>query len=332
LRVSWALGWGLFGLLLPLKAEEKAPAPWLSRSLSERILEVFMASSEVAVRYEDTLGDGPGTWDPRPGYPGAGARATNCIHWVLETLAQVYAPAPDLISAPARRLLDRLRYYEGIPAWGARKHFMDQMLEEGDHPWVPLASSNLPARCRKLLKSRQVSIDPQAFAQRTGYRCGLPKMRPVTAGGRETYRFEFLRWGLIGELEACVAALPPGVYGTFGVPSRLNLKVYGTKSGVMGRTHPGLLIRPSQAEGKTPGVGHRLLHASIRYPIPTEETLREWHAGSAHWFEGVQLFRLKEHWPGNEPLPAGRADLARIRACERDWVVKGGTRTQLPLN
>lgn len=319
-------------------------------SLKDRIQDIYQRDiqkdSPVRVIYEDTLGDGAGTWDPRPrsrvrpGGSQGDTRAvekTNCLNWLLEVLSLAYSGERGFSpQGAAEKLLDQLRYFGTHPAWGARKHFVDQMLWQDPGPWQPIPREALPASCRILLKKGRARLDIGGFAKRNAYPCALPAWNPGsgTNSGSDRIDFEYIGWSNTKKHERCLKDLAEGVYGIFGVSTAHHNRFYGKKSGNQGRTHGAFLIVDKPAGERDPWLDMRVLHASVRNEKPLSESMGGFSLDRRNWFSGYQLLRLPETWsPDPEKQKSMSHKLETTVACEKAWVASptNPVRTRLEL-
>jgi hypothetical protein len=319
-------------------------------ALKDRIQDIYQRDiqedSPVRVIYEDTLGDGAGSWDPRPRFrgreaPSQGAASaiekTNCLNWLLEVLALAYSGERDFSAqGPGEKLLDQLRYFGETPAWGARKHFVDQMLSHDPGPWQAVQREDLPESCQGLFKKTRARLDIHGFSKRNAYPCSLPAWNPGsgTSSGSDRVAFEYISWSNQKQHERCLKDLPEGVYGIFGVSTPHHNGFYGKKSGNQGRTHGAFLIANKAAGKRDPWLDMRVLHASVRAEKPLSESMGGFSLDRRKWFHGYQLLRLPETWtPDREQQKRISRKLESTVVCEKAWAAspENPIRTQLEL-
>lgn len=277
----------------PAAAEAAGPAFTL------RVREALERTRGAKVVYQDVLGEGPGAWDQDPRYPGD---QVNCLTWLHLLLAKAYGQS----SREKLQVMDRLRYFNGQPGFGLRKHFIDQ--------WTAL--DPLPLRkvdfgfCRSsAVQPYHLDLTPAVFAKNVGYSC------PLYGAKQTSVDLDLVpAHGLV----QCAGMLPEGFYVIFPVASERYLQRYGKLSGPMGQVHAVLLA----AEGE-PGVKPedrdaaqlKVYHASISSGKVMEAELGSYLLNMWNLYRGYVVYELVPDWNWKEK-PALDDEARAIAACE----------------
>lgn len=274
----------------------------LTREEMDRRFEAAIAGTRhLRVVREDVLGEGEGAWDADPRYPGD---AVNCIIWLQLLLSEIYGHG----SGPEEklRILDRIRYFGGLPAYGLRKcHYLDLWLKLEPAPLVRIALDSFGGYARGV-----VEVDKQKFKAFHNYPCEL-YYEDLSAFDIEYLTAEGLR--------ACVGGLRPGHYVMFPVASRYYLSLYGGGCGPMGLVHSIVLkvggaCEPAGSHAAAGG-GAAVYHASTVSGAVTEVGLAEYLREMRNIFSGYTLYRLDPDWDFRAPA-AENEMMRRIRECE----------------
>jgi len=247
----------------------------------------------VAVVYQDVLGEGPGHWDADPLYPSG---SVNCIIWLYLLLADTYGSTP----AEKEQAMNRIRYFDGQIAFGMRKHFIDNWMALDPEPLVRKDLSSCPG-----IQTYKVQLDFNRFRNSVGYQCPLYRMRETS------FEIPFVSGdGLI----RCAAGFQPGYYVVFPLASDRYLQKYGTNSGPMGQVHAVLLKVPEKGTG---GDGNDLTvyHASISSGRVVETRLPAYVRNMANLFRGYAVYELDPSWNWKRK-PAANKEAREILSCE----------------
>ncbi len=269
-----------------------------------RLARSLDSSRSVRVIYEDNLGEGPGGWDPDARFS---TETTNCINWVYLVVAGAYAEQPG----DEPRAMDRLRYYGGHPAFGLRKHFLDQFLELEPEPFRRVNLDHCAKR-----RWRETDVDFWQFASNHGYPC------PLYRQDRTRYPTEYVDGS---DLLNCARTLPAGIYVLFAVASSRYLEKYAKTSGPMGYVHGSILHLGGGAGGGRRDERIHLLSASIISHRVDDVPLREFLAHERRLFRGFALYELDPDWDFRRSPPPD-PEMESILECER----KAGARAAQP--
>lgn len=258
--------------------------------LNDRIRDAIAQTAHMKVVYEDVLGEGEGAWDAHPRMP---STEVNCIVWITHVLAQAYGrDAADKLS-----ISDRLRYFEGTPAFGLRKHFNAHWAAVEPAPLRPY----FPEACAPFL-SESVDLDPARLAKNRGYSCPLYRMDL----SRVTY--EYTR---PATLDVCAGHLQPGFYVLFGVETTAYAQKYGKASGPMGLVH-GMFLEVGLA-------GEAWIHhaSTAAGKIKREKLAGYLKRMAPDLHKGYTLYDLDPEWLAAETAPSLTPDAQRTLDCER---------------
>ncbi len=271
-----------------------ATSQGMSRSeLQTRLAQAIEKTSGKKVVYEDVLGEGEGSWDSHARYP---RDEVNCIVWIDLVLAETYGK--DIQDKTP--IMDRLRYYEGVPAYGMRKHYNLHRVQLDALPLRPIQ----PESCGPAAHA-SAELNPEAFAKTQKYTC------PLYRSELSKFDFDFLP---PGQLTECAPHLEPGYYVMFGVETAHYSKVYGQNSGPMGLVH-GMFLEVTWS-GQT-----FVHHASTSAGKIKKEKLEKYVARmSRELHRGYTLYELDPTWtPPTMPVTPESIspEAQRILACEK---------------
>lgn len=274
-------------LLLAAGALSSAYAQLSSAELDQRIARAIEATAGSKVVLEDVLGEGPGSWDPDPRYPNG---TVNCIIWLQQVIAETYGTT----AAEKTQVMDRLRYFAGVPAFGLRKHYTDH--------WVaiepqPLRRVDLSS-CAEV-SQMQIELKPTMFLKHSGYSCPLLH--------QEWTRFTVAFVKPDG-IRQCAKKLGSGHYMMFAVPTDSYMKKYLHETGPMAFVHA-MILRLKD------GQGPRVLHASTSKGKVLQEPIEEFLRKSGKIHHGYVLYELDPTWSLAHQPPAP-PEAALIQACE----------------
>jgi hypothetical protein len=288
----------------PLLAAASAPSCGgrMDRAQLNRCLEQSLERHRnVAVVYQDVLGEGPGHWDPDPLYPSG---SVNCIIWLDLLLADTYGSTP----AEKEQVMNRLRYFKGQIAFGTRKHFTDNWMAFDPEPLVRTDLSACPG-----VQNQEIQLDPDRFRASVGYKCPLYKMRDTS------FEIPFVSGdGLV----QCAAGFRPGYYVVFPLASDRYLQKYGANSGPMGQVHAVLLKVPAEGAGVN-GSDLTVYHASISSGRVVETRLPAYIRTMANLFRGYALYELDPAWDWKRK-PSADKEAREILSCEAKMKGKVG--------
>jgi hypothetical protein len=247
----------------------------------------------VAVVYQDVLGEGSGHWDPDPLYP---SDSVNCIVWLYLLLADTYGSTP----AEKEQVMNRIRYFDGQIAFGTRKHFTDRWMALDPEPLVRKDLAACPGA-----QTFRVQLDLNRFRASVGYQCPLYRMREAS------FEIPFVTGdGLV----QCAAGFQPGFYVVFPLASDRYLQKYGANSGPMGQVHAVLLKVPAGGAGAGSG-DLTVYHASISSGRVVETRLPAYVRNMANLFRGYAVYELDPAWNWKRKPPVDK-DTRAILSCE----------------
>lgn len=295
-QASTALG---LALLCAFPSIAAAPAPRcggrMDRDQLNRCLEQSLERHRnVAVVYQDVLGEGSGRWDPEPLYPDG---SVNCIIWLYLLLADTYGSTPE----EKVQVMNRIRYFDGQIAFGMRKHYIDSWMEFDPGPLVRKDVSACSG-----VQTHKVQLDPARFRTSVGYQCPLYRMRETS------FQIPFVS----GEsLVQCAGGFRPGYYVVFPLASDRYLQKYGANSGPMGQVHAALLQVPAQGAAASGGNNLKIFHASISSGRVVETRLPAYVRSMANLFRGYALYELDPAWNWKK-TPAADKEAKSILSCE----------------
>ncbi len=298
----WILGLAVAALLIPGLASAQPTAA----GFTQRVREALEKTRNVSVVYQDVLGEGPGSWDPDPRYPEG---KVNCLTWLHLLLAEAYGSNPEEKLA----VMDRLRYFDGHPAFGLRKHFIDQ--------WAAL--DPLPLRrvdfsfCRSsAVQPFHLDLSPGTFTKSISYGC------PLYHQDKTAVDLEVIPpHGLV----QCGGMLPEGYYVLFPVATERYLQKYGTFSGPMAQVHS-VLLEVAAVSGGVGGVGvppesrdaaqYKVFHASISSGKVVETELASYVLHMWNLYRGYVVYELVPDWDWKSQPPLDEEARA-VLACEK---------------
>jgi len=262
--------------------------------VNQRFGQALERNIALPVVYQDVLGEGPGSWDPDPRYP---AGSVNCITWLYLLLGETYADQP----ADRKRIMDRIRYFDGHVGFGFRKHFTDQWM--GLDP-EPLSKVDL-SRCADV-KVHHVVLDPQKFAANIGYSC------PLYHKDKRTFDINHVNGhGLL----KCAGTWRSGYYIVFPLASKKYLDRYGTKSGPMAQVHAVIVRVPPSDSKKSNAADFKIYHASIGKGHVVETDLESYLFNMSELFRGYAVYQLDPNWNWKSVRPLDDEGKA-LQACE----------------
>lgn len=245
----------------------------------------------VAVVYQDVLGEGPGHWDADPLYPSG---SVNCIIWLYLLLADTYGSTP----AEKEQVMNRVRYFNGQVAFGMRKHFTDNWMALDPEPLVRKDLSSCQG-----VQTHKVQLDFNRFRNSVGYQCPLYRMR------ESSFEIPFVGGD---SLIQCAPAFQPGYYVVFPLASDRYLQKYGTNSGPMAQVHAVLLKVPAPGAGAE---GLTVYHASISSGRVVETRLPAYVRNMANLFRGYAVYELDPTWNWKRKSPVDK-ETREILSCE----------------
>lgn len=267
---------------------------------TQRVREALERTRNVSVVYQDVLGEGPGSWDPDPRYPDG---RVNCLTWLHLLLAEAYGGTPE----EKQVVMDRLRYFDGHPAFGLRKHFIDQ--------WAAL--DPLPLRrvdfsfCRSsAAQPFHLELSPATFTKSIAYGC------PLYHQDKTKVDLEVIPpHGLV----QCGGMLPEGYYVLFPVATERYLQKYGTFSGPMAQVHSVLLeaVAPPGTPPESRDAGqYKVFHASISSGKVVETELASYMLHMWNLYRGYVVYELVPDWDWKSQPPLDEEARA-VLACEK---------------
>ncbi len=293
-----ACGLAFLGLLLiapaaPAGAQETDPA------FNKRVEAALESTRPIKVVYQDVLGEGPGSWDPDPRYPDG---QVNCLTWLQLVLAETYGHNPQ----EKLQVMDRLRYFDGHPGFGFRKHFIDQWTALDPQPLRPVDFGFCPSSA---VQPFHLSLDPAFFAQKINYQC------PLYHQDRRAVDLQLVP----GQgLAQCAGLLPEGYYVMFPVASDRYLKKYGAFSGPMAQVHAVLLAvkaPPGVPPESRDAAEFKVYHASISSGKVIETELGSYVLHMWNLYRGYVLYSLAPDWDW-QARPPMDDEGKRVAACE----------------
>ena len=257
---------------------------------TERIRDaLYQSHPNQTVRYEDMLGEGEGFFDDDPRMKW---NDVNCTTWWQHVIAKGYAETDK----EELRILDRIRYYDGVIGFGTRKHFLDRALDIDPVPFRNIDTQNYLMCMPDQQKSVDMSLEK--FTKNRAYTC--PLFKP------ERFRSTFSYFSPNAVL-SCVPNLPSGIYVVFPVAMDRYIEVWGKKSGPMGRVHGLILDKEDNHQ--------RVYHASVQEKQVQSMTMLEYVSSeAAGLFEGYQIYLLVPTFPA---APTELEQHRRTVDCER---------------
>ncbi len=285
---------GFFALLLFIPSGTYSVVPLFS---AEKIRSFIQSSSTGGynIHIRDMLGEGPGHFDPDPRYLPA---EMNCTTWLQSAIVAGYAANEE--EKPA--IMDKLRYFYGIPGYSTRKHFTDNWLTLDPAPLRPVSYGNTPRNTKKTIP------DYSLFKQNKNYTCPLweEKNREITVDYlTPDYFLKFVK------------TLPPNLYVIFPVASVGYIQLFGKKAGPMGLVH-GLILDVQEKNGQKTQTIH---HASItRRAVISKDVEIYVTSKATKKFLGYTLWELDPDWD-YKALPGPSADewkqINELLECEK---------------
>lgn len=264
-----------------------------------RVREALERTRNIKVIYQDVLGEGPGSWDPDPRYPGD---TVNCITWLHLLLAETYGKTAE----EKLQVMDRLRYFGGHPGFGLRKHYIDQWTELDP---LPLRKVDFGFCPQSAVSRHRLDLTPASFAKNVSYGC------PLYGQARASFELDVVPpHGLV----QCAGRLPEGYYVLFPVASDRYLQRYGALSGPMGQVHA-VLLSVESPPGTPPeardGAELAVYHASISRGKVVEAKLGSYVLHMWNLYRGYVLYELVPDWSFKDQPPLDEEARA-IAACE----------------
>ena len=259
--------------------------------LSEEVIRdlLYQTHPNQSVRYTDMLGEGENHFDEDPRTKW---NDVNCTTWWQQIIAKGYAHT----DREELRILDRIRYYDGVVGFGTRKHFLDRALDLDPVPLRNIDTQDYLLCMPDQKKSVQLDID--RFAKNKAYSCPLYESKRV----HSTFSY-FSPNALL----SCAPQLPSGIYVVFPVAMNRYIEIWGKESGPMGRVH-GLIL------DKEDSFAH-IHHASVQEEKIQSMTLLEYvSSGAAGLFEGYQIYMLEPTFPAEKHMSN---HYQQITDCER---------------
>lgn len=288
----WTAARGLASLspLSPPSPQPEEKTNSLTRTeLNNRIRAAIERTAHFKVAYDDVLGEGPDRWDSHPRYP---KDTVNCIVWITHVLAEAYGR--DLTDKTP--VLDRLRYYEGTPAFGLRKHYNAHWVQVEPEP----LRKHLPQACGPYL-TEAVDLELEAFTKAQAYACPLYRM------DQKRISYQYLS---PSRLEDCAPQLDPGFYVVFGVATQTYTEQFGKKSGPMGLVH-GMFLEVNLAGDAW------IHHASTSAKKIKREKLEKYiKRMRKELHKGYTIYELSTEWNPQSAARARSFEADQILACE----------------
>lgn len=261
--------------------------PTLSEGVIRDIL--YQTHPHQKVQYTDMLGEGEGFFDDDPRILWDDV---NCTTWWQQVIAKGYAQT----DREEVRILDRIRYYDGVIGYGTRKHFLDRAMDLDPVPFRNIDTQNYLLCMPDQKKS--VQLDTERFTQNKSYQCPLYQPKRIHSS------FSYFS---PNALLSCVPNIPSGIYLIFPIAMDRYIEVWGKESGPMGRVH-GLILDKD-------GTSANVYHASIQEKKVHGMTLLEYvSSGAAGLFEGYQIYMLESNFP---PIRYNTDHYQQITDCER---------------
>ena len=251
--------------------------------------------SNLKVTYKNHLGEGPGMFDSKPRY---NPDEVNCTTWWQQLFAESYTKNDkDMM-----RVLDHIRYFDGVVSFGTRKHFIDHFL---DHSPEPLKDVNqlFSSICGDD-ENHQVKLNINKFKKSAKAQC------PILHEDKTDIRFSYLT---PKRAISCMNKAPNGLYMAFPIATARYLRIWGKKSGPMGRVH-GLIINKEENKAE-------VYHASIDWgKVKHEPFDRYVLAPGSRLFKGYKIYQIgKTFTPQGSRLTPEELE---ILMCEKELNAK----------
>jgi len=196
----------------------------------------------------------------------------NCLVWIQLVLAESFAEEPR----DRELCMDAVRYFEGVPAFGMRKHFVDHWISV---EWEPIDAA-LPVEGLPTA-SAEVTLDFEHFKRSHRY--------PGELYREDLTRHRF-RYATGPALVDWAREQPDCLYLMFGVAGRAYLERYGARSGPMGQVH-GMFLDVHED-------GRRCMvhHASTKLGRVASLDLSQYVDRMQAIYDGYAVYRLLEAW------------------------------------
>jgi hypothetical protein len=249
-------------------------------------------SNSLVVSYKNHLGEGSNTFDSLPRY---NPNRVNCTTWWQQLLAESYTENRiDLI-----KVLDHIRYYQGIVSFGTRKHFLDHFLSEDPGPLEDI-NEQIGKHCNDD-QIHSVELNLNLFKKSSNYSC------PIAFEDKSDIVFTFLSRK---KAIKCARRLDDGLYLAFPVATQRYISIWGKKSGPMGRVH-GLIINKENNEST-------VFHASIDQGRVASEPFDKYvNASGSRLFRGYKIYRIKNIYSPKDNNILSSENLNNILSCEK---------------
>lgn len=299
-------------LALCLMGQGAAADPPSADMVLARIRSFIATTASAPDRYKiyiyDMLGEGAGHFDSEPRYH---ATEMNCTTWLQMALAHGYSSSSQEIPA----VLDRVRYFYGVPGYGTRKHFTDNWLTLEPAPLKKMDLSSCGPVKTKILKP-----DYAFFKQNKKYSCALLEEK------NPSVTIEYIE---PQQLDGCARRLENGVYFIFPVSSDPYIARYGKESGPMGMVHGLIMDVRNMTSGEGGVKAITVHHASITKQRVVSRGLNEYVLGKASsLFAGYTIWGLDLGWDSTASSEIPAAEKTRIDELLR--CEKGLVRSRVP--
>jgi hypothetical protein len=298
-----------------LAINAEAPVDPKQEELTRRMKDALERTKTYKVVYQDVLGEGPESWDSDPRYP---TDSVNCIIWFQLLLAEAYGQTP----AEKQTVMDRIRYFDGHPGFGFRKHYTDQWTALDPGPLQNVSLSSCPYKDQQ---PYHLELKPFYFTENIHFPCPL-------------YHSDKTSVDLTLEsgpgVVQCGNTLAPGYYALFPVANDRYLAKYAGYSGPMAQVHFVLLEVPPKPAPGAPEVERdpakfRVWHASTGRGKVVETELGSYVLHMWELYRGYVIYKLDPSWDWRTAPPLDEEGKA-MAACEAK--VKGHAGALFELN